>query len=186
MKKKLLLFAILFASFNLFSQIDIKINTIGLLYYTPDLGVEFGVSDNFGVELSFGLNYGGTTTVLAFREKTNYDILAAGKYYFKQNKKCNRFFAGAYLKHKSLTFNFHSFFHEDISFDSSVFSGGGLIGYKWVLSPGILFESAFGLGRNFKTDFSFTENNLTSNVNRFGIDGVWRLSVGYRLGGRKN
>jgi len=187
MKKKLLLFTILFASFNLFSQIDIKINPIGLLFNSPDVVGEYGITDDFGVELSFGLNYGDAALGLGNLERSGYNILGAGKYYFNQSKSINKFFAGVYLKQRSITFTGTSDLSGDIGYENSAFAGGFLIGYKWVSSRGIVFELAGGIGRAFSNNITFNDpNNEDITVTGIGFDGVSRLAIGYRFGGGDN
>jgi len=182
MKKKLLLFSILFASFNLFGQIELKINTFGLLFNQPDIIGEYGITDNFGVELSYRLNYGIQARDTEFLQRSLFDISAAGKYYFNQNKSCNRFFAGAYLKQESFTSiqNIGLRGGESIN-QLSIFAGGILTGYKLVISPGIVLEIASGIGRNFRSKQTITFNNETTTRNDHRIDFLYRLSVGYRF-----
>ena len=187
MKKNLLLITILFGSFNLFGQLDLKINPIGLLFDSPDLVAEYGLSSDFGVELGFGINYGDGGIGEVALDRSGYNILAAGKYYFGPNNGCDKFFAGVYAKQRAFsltdeddTDNF------DYGYKSSRFAVGLLTGYKWVSDRGIMLEFAAGLGRAFseKTTFNDEDNNLT--LPSLGLDGVWRVAVGYRIGGGDN
>ncbi len=187
MKKNLLLITILFASFNLFGQLDLKINPIGLLFDSPDLVAEYGLSSDFGVELGIGLNYGDRSIVGIDFARSGYNILMAGKYYFGPNNGFDNFFAGVYVKQRAFTLtdkddsdNF------DYGYKSSRFALGLLTGYKWLSNRGVMLEIATGLGRSLrkKTVLNRADNDIA--IPNFGFDFVWRVAVGYRIGGGDN
>lgn len=186
MKKNLLLITILFASFNLFGQLDLKINPIGLLFNSPDVVAEYGLSSDFGAELGVGLNYGDATLGLGNLKKSGYNVLAAGKYYFGPNDGIDKFFAGVYLKQRSIKFTDNDEDGFDFGYKQSAFAGGLLTGYKWVSGRGIVLEFAAGLGRAFNDKITWNDEDNESSVDGIGIDGVWRVAVGYRIGGGDN
>lgn len=53
---------------------------------------------------------------------------------------------------------------------------------KWVGSRNIVFELSVGLGRAFNNKITRVDPNNDQSVRGLGLDGLFRLAVGYRLG----
>jgi hypothetical protein len=54
MKKLLFVLALLATYTSLDAQVELKINPIGAIFASPDVAVEFGVSDDIGIEPTVG------------------------------------------------------------------------------------------------------------------------------------
>jgi hypothetical protein len=69
----------------------------------------------------------------------------------------------------------------------SNFAVGAVIGYKWLILEDITIETTLGLGRAFIRKYEntadATDNIDLSKEKYLNLDGILRLSVGYRLGG---
>lgn len=181
------MFTFLFTS--AYSQIDLKINPLGVLFSSPDLAAEYVINENFGVELSVGLEYGNVAgTGLLGDEfelsKSGYKIRLSGRYYFRPVNGADRFYAGLYTGPRSNTVTGNSdLLGYDPGYKRSAFTAGILVGYKWVADNGLIFELGVGGGRAFASKIELNDSENTTEVNGFGGDFVGTLAVGYRLGG---
>jgi len=106
MKKLIVLALFAFAISNTtIAQIELKINPLGLLFNSPDIVGEYLVNEDIGVELGIGLAYGSSTFDLGEDlKRSGFSSLAAGKYYFNPDDGCDKFYAGIYLRPRTLTF----------------------------------------------------------------------------------
>lgn len=164
------------------AQIDLKINPLGALFSSPDVSAEFNISESIGVEASVGIAF-PKYTVNGEEFKTNgFGLLGAGKYYFGPEDGCDKFFAGLYARYASTTGS-SSVSDDEVS--NTRVGAGLLIGYKWVSNKNIIFEIDAGFGRAFVNDYELSSGDSTdlSDIPLLNFDGVFRLMVGYRLGG---
>jgi len=187
MKKLIVLALFAFAISNITTaQVELKINPLGLLFNSPDIVAEYLVNEDIGVELGIGLVYGsyaaGLTDDLS---RSGFSLLVAGKYYFNPDDGCDKFYAGAYLRPRTVSFNDDDGDGFDSGFKQSAFGVGLITGYKWVGARGITFELGLGIGRAFGAKNTYNDNNNNIDFPSIGIDGFGRLAVGYRFGGNK-
>lgn len=126
--KKLLLVGLLFsiATIHLQAQTEIKLSPVALLFPGLGAGVEYGVSDEFGVDLSGLVVEGGGI------------VWVSGKYYFNPRQGLDRFHAGVFL-----------------GGGTDIGPGiGFLLGTKIVSqSNKVIFELGAGIGRSFDGGF---------------------------------
>lgn len=182
----------LFVFNPLHAQVDLKIGPVGLLFKDLNLGIEFGVNENVGVEVTPGFSWG----VLNFADPDddyNGSILrigANGRYYFNPSeKKLNGFYAGAYTRYAGGKYTFDddaSNTHEEIK--STRIAGGLLLGAKIVAgNERLIFDFGLGFGRAFVYDFedqNDPSNNVDlSNVPFINFDLPINLKIGYRISG---
>ncbi len=189
MKKLVLtIYSCLFIAAIAQAQIDLKINPLGLIFNSPDLSGEYNVNENVGVELTLGFDYGnGTLGLIEGLKKSGYKVRLAGKYYFKPENGCDRFYAGLYTgpKSRSLTLDGDSNqlgLNYDPSYKTSSFVAGLLVGFKWVSQKGVMFEIGTGFGRAFGEKTTLADADNIEEIPSLKLDGVWTLAVGYRIG----
>ena len=168
------------------AQIEVKLNPIGTLFGSPDLSGEYIVNDNFGAELTLGLEMGtyGMITVDGDGydpKKSGFNVMASGKYYFSPDDGCDGMYAGLYLRDKSFKVDDKN---SDYSYGykRNSFSGGMLVGYKWVADSGLVFEIGAGGGRTFSDKIEWLDED-GSELEDFSIriDVIGKLAIGYRF-----
>ncbi len=167
------------------AQVELKINPLRiLLFNSADIVGEYAINEDFGVELGFGLRYGTYGELLDQElDRSGFRFLAAGKYYFGPKEGTDRFYAGVYLRPKSVTFEDNDGNDFDSGFKQSSIGVGLMLGYKWVGARGITLEVGGGLGRGVNKKTTLNNNDNTINIPSLNIDGLLRLAVGYRFGG---
>jgi hypothetical protein len=122
--KKLILLSLLFVcvTFSLRAQTEIKVNPIALLFVGIGVGVEYGVSDEFGIDLNALIVEGGG------------GVWVAGKYYLNPRQGLDRFHIGIFAG--TVT-----------DLDPGL---GFMIGQKIVSNSNrVLFDIGLGIGRSF-------------------------------------
>lgn len=186
MKKLIVLALFAFAVSNpTIAQIELKINPIGALFNNPDIVGEYLVNEDIGIEVGLGFVYGSSAIDLGEDlKRSGFSFLVAGKYYFSPDDGCDKFYAGAYLRPRTLSFKDNDADDNfDFGYKQSAVGVGLMAGYKWVGARGILFEIGFGLGRAFGEKTTLNDETNFYDVPSLGIDGFGRLAVGYRFGG---
>lgn len=169
-------------SLNLSAQFEVKINPIGVLFNSPNVSAEYIVSDDIGVEAIIGLDYGNAALGLVDLKKSGYSIRLAGKYYFNPDDGADKFYVGLYTGPRSRTFTDEGDDGFDSGYKISAFTAGVLGGFKWVSSRNIVFEIGIGIGRAFGEKFEYNDSdNNNESIDGFGIDGLGRISLGYRF-----
>ena len=165
------------------AQIELKVNPVGLLYNRPDVSAEYLVNEDVGVEATIGLLYGKN----ALKQKqSGFRLTISGKYYFSPDDGGDKFYAGLYLgprTRKIENFSVFSGIDLDYGYKISAFAAGLLVGYKWVGARGIIFETTVGAGRAFGEKVTWNDPDYDDGIfDGFGVDGIIRVVVGYRLG----
>ncbi|MBL7782308.1 MAG: DUF3575 domain-containing protein [Saprospiraceae bacterium] len=178
------------SSTTLNAQVDIKIDPTGLLYNTLKLSAEFGVTDNFGVEITPGFAWRNLNLLNENDYKGRvFRVGVNGRYYLNPNDKgLNGFYIGGYTRYAGGTYTFEGDTETD-KFNSTRFALGFLLGGKIVSrNEKIIFDFGTGFGRALV--FKFTDPNGTDEADLSDIpflnwDIPLYLSVGYRFGGSK-
>ena len=181
MKNIILTFSLcILGLFSANAQTELKINPLGLLFGSPDVSAEFGLSEATSVEPFIGF----TSRNNSFYGDAKYNALNAGasfKYFFNPHRGIDRFYAGAYTR-----FNTGKWEIDSESLTSQRLSVGLLIGQKWVSRKNIIFELAFGAGRAFLNKIEDGSTGEDYGELLFDLDIMGRLAVGYRFGGGKD
>ena len=163
-----------------FTQVELKINPIGILFNNPDVAAEFLIAENFGVEGKVGVRWYKVNDGFDEYKANGFNIIGSGKYYFKPDQGCDKFYIGAYLKFGNSTADASN---SDDSFSNTRLALGPIIGYKWVASSGkVVFELGFGVGRAFVNDWGDANDSFLDDVPLLDIDFTGTLAVGYRFG----
>lgn len=193
MKRSILLltWAILTVS-TVSAQVDIKIGPLGLLFSNLNLGVEFGVGSNIGIELTPGIDWKALNLVADDNFKgTAMRIGVNGRYYFNPTeKKLNGFYAGLYTRYGAGKYSYTDpDTNEKDEASSTRFAGGFLMGGKIVAkNERLIFDLGIGLGRAFIYKFE-DENGMEdydlSGVPFLNFDLPINLKIGYRIGVNK-
>jgi hypothetical protein len=184
MKKLIVLALFAFAVSNTaIAQIELKINPLGLLFNSPDIVAEYLVNEDIGVELGIGLVYGsyGNDIFQQDLTRSGFSLLVAAKYYFSPDDGCDKFYAGLYLRPRTISYNDDDNGGIDEGFKRSAIGVGLITGYKWVGARRITFEIGVGLGRALGKKNTYNDNTSTYDFPNFRFDGFGRLSVGYRF-----
>lgn len=163
------------------AQTELKINPLGLLFGSPDLSAEFGLSNSTSLEPFVGFTSRNSTLGI---EDWKYSAVNAGasfKYFFNPHRGIDRFYAGIYTR-----FNTGSWKFDEEKLTSQRLSLGLLIGQKWVSRKNIVFELAIGAGRAFLNTIDDGSGGEDYGGLLFDLDIMGRLAVGYRFGGGKD
>jgi len=178
------------ASTTVQAQVDLKINPIGLLFSNLNVAAEFGVSENFGVELAPGFAWNSLN--LANDDDFKGSLVRVGvngRYYLNPNEKgLNGFYIGAYTRYAGGSYKFEDD-TETQKFNSTRFALGFLLGGKIVArNEKLLFDFGTGFGRALV--YKFTDPNGTDEVDLSDIPFVnwdipFYISIGYRISGGK-
>ena len=178
-------FSLLLATLCLNAQTEVKINPIGALFGSPDVSAEFGISENFGVEVGLGVNLGKNTIGDVEFSRSGFGGFLAGKYYFNPNEGIDRFGIGLYTRFRNISNNAKLAEEEVNNFERSLIAGGLMITQKWVSQSGVIFEIDFGAGRAFKNDITFDDNTNSEisldDIPGLNIDVILRFAIGYRF-----
>jgi len=186
MRKQLLLIFLLGAiTYSAQAQIpvELKINPAGIIRSTPDLSLEFIISEYIGAEGKIGFHVMPTLTIEG-EDFSGSGVTAGvwGKYYFLPTELNggDGFYGSAYVRYSNL--NMESSLTEETGnwLRTSI---GAAIGYKWVANNYIVIEGGIGLGIAAVNRFNVGGRN-------FNLQGIpllgWFdlpivLSVGYRF-----
>jgi len=175
--KNLLVAIVMIFTVSLSAQIDLKINPIGLLFNSPDISAEYMVSDELGVQLSLGLDYGkiaGSGILGIDAKKSGYRVNIMGKYYFSPDDGCDKFYAGLYLGPRSRKVKYTEDATFNLNYKISAFTAGLATGYKWVGDSGFVFEIGIGAGRAFGEKIKYEDSNNTNEEgDGFGFGFYW-------------
>ena len=181
MRKKILTLVsfMVFATYG-FSQIEVKINPIGLLFGQIPLSAEYIINDNMGAEITAGYYF---KSFGDFTETTNSSGFVTNvlfKYYFKPEDGGDKFYVFPYYRYVSRSWTFTDVTLGEINgtYKSSGIGFGA--GYKIVAESGLLFDFGLGVGKNFSSKYSYSdptyENDISIPINILG-----RISIGYRF-----
>ncbi len=179
MKHLTLVVLALFLSVSAYSQVELKVNPIGLLFGSYNLLAEFPASESFGIEGKVG--YFSRNEDFSSEEWTYgaFNLEAAGKYYFNPREGFDRFYVGPYVKFNTGNWEIKDGNSTESS-NSTRVSLGLLFGQKWVGRNGLVFEIGLGAGRALVN--TIDNNDLDGLL--FDLDLTGRLAIGYRFGGK--
>lgn len=171
------LFLLMIATLPTYSQTDISVNPIGLLFKSIDASIEQSLSENFGLEGSANFNFNSYSVLGDDLKSNGFGIRALGKYYFKPERGTDKFHIGPYAR---VGYNSIDYSRDKVS--NFRFAIGFYAGYKWVSQKNIIFEIGLGLGRAFLNKYSSDDSSF--NINdwpSFALDGTGKLAIGYRF-----
>lgn len=176
-KSKLLVASLaLLPATQAFSQVDISLNPLGLLFGSYGVSVEKVLDNNIGV--SAGMSY--LNREVFEIDYTGFSADALFKYYFNPRVRegADQWYAGVFLQYADLNSN-----HDSDELKVSALSLGGAGGYKTVSRKGIFFEIALGIGRNLTSTYELNGVNdeefddFAEYVPAF----YGKLALGYRI-----
>jgi len=182
MKQKLILMvvALTFAT-NGFSQFEIKFNPIGALFGQIPLSAEYILNDNMGVELTVGYYFKKEGDFQNVSKSSGLVTNGLFKYYFNPNKGGDKFYVFPYVRYVTRSFTFTDATSGDIEASYNAFGVGFGLGYKIVANSGLLFDFGLGAGKNFSSDYSYSDPNYSSSVSIPALNIFGRISIGYRF-----
>ena len=190
MKRTILLLTLAALSFGTAqAQIDIKVGPLGLLFSNLNLGVEFGVNENVGIELTPGIDWKSLPLVADNNySSVAYRIGVNGRYYFNPTeKRLNGFYAGAYTRYGGGVYKYTDP-DTDITdkFTSTRIAGGFLLGGKIVSrNERVIFDLGIGFGRAFVYKFEDSDGSDSADLSDIPFvnwDIPINLKIGFRIG----
>lgn len=185
MKKVISVFTFSLIAIMVSAQVDVTLNPLGALFGNPDVAVEIGASENFGVEVGLGTNLGTTNIFDVEYKRSGISGFLAGKYYFNPDENTEGFNIGAYTRFKNLKREASSEEHKLNTYKRTKLGVGVVIGWKWVTKNNIVMELDLGGGRNFvnKTSFEYPDETglEESDLPGLKLDLMTRFAIGYRF-----
>jgi hypothetical protein len=179
MKKLLTLPLALLFVISLNAQIDVKINPIGLLFANFDVSAEFGLSENFGLDIAPIIDFRTADYGIDEYKYSRFGVVANPRYYVSPKNDVDRFYVGAYAKFLTGKAKLDDL----VGWSNTRFAIGANLGYKVVADSGFVFDIGFGIGRAFVNNYEAEELNDFSEdlLELFDIDFIGRLAVGWRF-----
>ncbi|WP_236980851.1 DUF3575 domain-containing protein [Membranihabitans maritimus] len=179
MKNALLTLILGLFSIPAFSQLDVTINPLGLLFSNIGVSAETPLSENFGLEGTVNYNFNRFDALGDEFKSTGYGLRALGKYYFNSDKGLDKFHAGPYARIGGNKIKYTSGTDDVTSFR---FALGIYAGYKWVSKKNIVFELGLGLGRAFVNNYSSNDSSFNAaDWPVLNLDATGKLAIGYRF-----
>jgi len=178
MKKFLLVFVFAAVSQLGFSQVEIKVNPIGLLFSNVDLGVEFAVTEHFGIEPRLIVDFDNIDFDGSKYKSSRFGTIVEGKYYFNPSKGINKFYVDVYGKFITGKYSYDN--EPDVN--STRLALGFGLGYKWVNSKNFVIELGFGMGRALVNEISSEDETVDlDDFPILNLDFVGKFMLGYRF-----
>lgn len=178
MKKLAFTFVFALFAFISYSQFEVKINPLSLLWSSFDVSAEYGVNEKFGVDVAPLFDFGKTEYNDLEYKNSKIGVVINPRFYFNPNRGIDKFYFGAYLKLASGK----STYEDDTYIRNTRFAIGPNIGYKVSSDSGVIFDIGFGVGKalvnNWDSDISGFDEDLLS---LFSIDFIGKLAIGYRF-----
>jgi hypothetical protein len=182
---KHLLFFLTFLSFfvcnTVFSQIEIK--TAPLMWFTKtgNIGLEYGIKPNLGIEVEYQRIQNGKTIQSTSLSTIANGSLGALKYYFSKNSEAplSQFYAGGYASYLKGQSKINNVKNTSVS----MYSFGATTGYKGLLASNhLVLEAGLNLGKRFLYEGDELAKPSTGITKFFyNWDISLRLLIGYRF-----
>jgi len=161
---------------------EAKINPIGLIFGNIPVSLEFVASDNIGIEATAAYSYSKGSFFEGTSKASGLVLAGLFKYYFKPDNGGDGFYAFPYVRYANRKFTFDDGTTTgDVTATWNAFGAGFGIGYKWVAESGLLLDIGGGLGKNFTGEFTYDDPNYSESVDIPSINGMFRVSLGYRF-----
>ena len=178
MKKFTLTLVFAFIAMVSYSQIEVKINPLSLLWSSFDISAEYGVNEKIGVDFAPLFDFGKTKYNDLEYKNSKIGLVVNPRFYFNPNRGIDKFYFGAYVKFASGK----STYDDDTYLKNTRLALGPNIGYKVSSDSGFIFDIGFGVGKalvnNWDSDIAGFDEDLLS---LFSIDFIGKLAVGYRF-----
>ncbi len=198
--KKSLVLILALCSIKTFAQTtDVSVNLLPMIFTNFSANISYNLNDNISVGGVIGYqNLKIETTTLGVTEEVGYGgfyIAPEMRYYFNPDNGNDGFFAGPYLKFRSMGSTGESYTATDVNgnivnYDTknTGLALGLILGRNWVTNSNIFFTTWSGIGyylvNNEKNTKDFVPSpgfvEVDSNVPT--LDFRLGLSVGYRFG----
>ena len=180
-KKSVFLVLMSMMSLAAMAQVEVKINPVGALFNSPDLSVEYIVSDNFGIEGRIGYSWSNIDVNGAGYQGRGLVFIAGGRYYFNPKAGADKFYLGAYSKFKNINYTATLEDRTEASKRQRL-AVGSILGYK-ILSKNerVSFDLNFGIGRALMTRDTNVSEDFLNDVVITKLDLISTLAVGYRF-----
>lgn len=163
--------------------VDVKLNPMGFIGKKLTGAVEFGATNNIGIEATGGYDWSSFKFDGERYNIGTYKVGGNGRYYFNPKKGLDGFYAGVYGRYAGGKWTRES---DGGLFDSKRFAAGFHLGGKVVASnERLIFDFGIGFGRAFVFEVSDPKGESTVNLSNFPLinwDIPIHLSVGYRFG----
>lgn len=165
-----------------YSQVDVTVNPIGILFGDLSLGADFVLADNLSIEGTIGIGGSKEDLGIASYKYFNLPITAVGKYYFNPDNPASKFYADAFVKFVTRSYKADGEGSTFVDYDQTRLGVGMGIGWKVVSQSGIVFDFGFGAGRAFINNTSLSDDDDELIVDWPEIMFQGKLGIGYRFG----
>lgn len=158
------------------AQIDATINPIGILWGNLSLGADFGLSEDISVEGMVGFGSGNEIDA----NYSAFNLTANGKYYFNPREGADRFYAFAFMRYVTRSYDYDDNFFSNYS-QNRIGLGLGA-GSKIVSKKNFVFDIHLGAGRALVNNTTFKDSS--GNQETFDWPDLMfagKLALGYRF-----
>lgn len=175
-----------FLSSSLKAQVDVTINPVGLLFENIRLNIEYGVSQDFGIEGRIAPLFNSSSIGEVNYSSLGLGIGVMGKYYFAPKTSIDGWHVGMYAEGRS------NKFEADLDgtiivpeYTNTRLAIGFYGGYKFVSNKNFVFDIGMGFGRNFVNRSVDANGNVLDGTDFLilQLDYIGKLAIGYRFGG---
>ncbi len=169
---------------NVFSQLELKLEPINLLFGQIPISIEYILTDNMGVEGTIGYSFQKDRNFENAETSTGLVINGLFKYYFNPDNGGDKFYVFPFVRNVNRSFTFTE---DNVEYKSTykAFGVGFGVGYKVVARAGLVFDFGLGVGKNFTSEYTYEPAYTPTEEFTLPITGIFRASLGYRFGGVK-
>lgn len=163
-------------------HLELKTNPIGAIFGQIPLSVEYVMNDNIGIEATMAYSYQKGDVFDGTSSASGFVVSGLFKYYFGPEDGGDKFYAFPYVRYANRKWTFDDgTTGSDVTATYTAFGVGFGAGYKWVAESGLLFDIGAGIGKNFGGEFTYDDPDYTGSAEPFPINGIFRISIGYRF-----
>jgi outer membrane protein W len=184
MKTRLMILALAvfsLSSYDANAQIDVTLNTLGILVSGTQVGVDLVISPDFSVEGSIG--YNSNTDDDRSQKYTSVPIQFLGKYYFNPDDGADKFYVGGFLRYVNRSYKAEGT-SSFADLTQSRFGVGVGLGYKIVSRKNIVFDFGTTFGTVVSDNTKYEDSDgIQEEISIPGIIVGFKIGIGYRFGG---
>lgn len=165
----------------IFSQTDLTLNYVGLLFNQFSIQLERPLLEEFGIEYRMHIHSTKTYSDLGdYNRRSTLGFQAAGKLYFNPKRGYDRFYVGPLARIDWIRFS--SGRSGKTKETLSAPSLGIYTGLKGVLKSNLIFEFGLGIARRFFISGLKHRTHLDHSPNLSEVLFVYNIGFGYRFG----
>lgn len=184
-KRILFAMVLLISAASLSAEVEVKFNPIGVLFGQIPVSVEaiLGEKGAIGIEAMGHYKYPLEESIYSKRIGKATGVSATGliKLYFNPDRGGDGYYFFPYVHYVGRKTDFNDDTYGDIEVTYNGIGAGVGAGWKFVGEPGLLIDVGAGIGRNFISNYEFSEDNYDEEDIFLPFNFIARVSVGYRF-----